>query len=750
MAGLAATLIIVLLVAGLAASLLIAQRRGVAPAQAIARVKLSLLFRLRLPEELRAGPRRDGGPVIHVYARQSGLDAAVLWSALSRNCLHVLDETDRRSLVLLGLRLFGRTAASGDTAAIEAALASGAAVTIALPQPVEPSPETLARYGALATLARKHKARLCALHVAGSRFSLWSALPRSDAPRHLLPRFTLARSGTLDLDGINPAANGASAPRDEDRVHDLLAEARFASNDLGRGLFLAFRDAADRYGKAGPVLEDALGGRLTYRKLMIGARALGVRFEKLSRPGEALGILLPNANAVIVTFLALQSAGRMAAMLNYTAGSAALVSALSTARISTVLASRAFVDKAGLEDQVAAIEKAGVKIVWLEDLRESITGLEKAMAFLTWRRPIRPAKASDPAVILFTSGSEGTPKGVVLSHANLLANTAQVDARIDISVRDKLFNVLPVFHSFGLTGGAILPLLYGVRLFLYPSPLHYRIIPAVAREVRPSIMFGTDTFLAGYARTAGDTDFQSLRLIVAGAEAVREQTRKTYRERFGASIIEGFGMTETAPVAAVNSGSHGKDGTVGRLLPGMALRLEPVEGINDGGRLFVSGPNVMLGYMLASDPGTLQPLEGGWHDSGDIVTVDEDGYIAIRGRAKRFAKIAGEMISLGAIEMMVQKLWPEDFHAAVAVQDSRKGERIVLVTTKLPALREELREYSRRFGASDLMVPGEIVNVAQIPVLGSGKTDYVTAQKIADEWVQSHRRSGKVNQDGGA
>ena len=142
------------------------------------------------------------------------------------------------------------------------------------------------------------------------------------------------------MDGINPAANGASAPRDEDRVHDLLAEARFASNDLGRGLFLAFRDAADRYGKAGPVLEDALGGRLTYRKLMIGARALGVRFEKLSRPGEALGILLPNANAVIVTFLALQSAGRMAAMLNYTAGSAALVSALSTARISTVLASR--------------------------------------------------------------------------------------------------------------------------------------------------------------------------------------------------------------------------------------------------------------------------------------------------------------------------------------------------------------------------------------------------------------------------
>ncbi|MDP3523685.1 MAG: AMP-binding protein, partial [Hoeflea sp.] len=626
MAGWASTLILVLLAAGLAASLATARRRGATLAQAIALVKLKVLFGLRLPEALQAGPPSASGPVIHVYSRQSGLDAAVHWAVLGRDCLHVLDEDDRRSLTLIGLRLFGRTAPAGDTKALEAALAAGASVTIAVPHSAEPAPETLARYRTLAAHARRHRAKLSALHVRGSSLSPWSALPRSEAPRHLLPYLTLAGSGDLGLDDIGPAANGASAPRDEDRVHDLLALARFASNDLDRGLFLAFRDAADRYGKAGPVLEDALGGKLSYTKLLIGARALGMRFAKMSEPGEALGVLLPNANGVIVTFLAIQSAGRVAAMLNYTAGSAALVSALTTARIRTVLASRGFVEKAGLEPQVEAIAQAGVRIVWLEDLRESITGLEKAKAFLAWRRPIRPVKATDPAVILFTSGSEGTPKGVVLSHANLHANAAQAEARIDISVRDKLFNVLPVFHSFGLTGGAILPLLYGVRLFLYPSPLHYRIIPAVAREVKPSIMFGTDTFLAGYARTAGDTDFQSLRLIVAGAEAVREQTRKTYLERFGATIIEGFGMTETAPVAAVNSGSHFKDGTVGRLLPGMALRLEPVEGINEGGRLFVSGPNVMLGYMLAGNPGVLQPLEGGWHDSGDIVAVDEDGY----------------------------------------------------------------------------------------------------------------------------
>jgi len=737
MAGFAVTLVIIVLGAGLLAALKLARQRHSGLAQAIALVKLRTLFRLRLPDQ-QPGSAPDR-PVVHVYPRQSGLDAAVLWSVLDRDCLHVLHPDDQRSLILFGMRLFARTAHEGDTAAIEAALADGHPVVVPCPADAEPSPDTLAAYSALAALARKHSAVMRAMHVRGSRFSLWSAYPRSEAPRHLLPRLKLAQSDLLDFNDVSPASNGATAPRDEDRVHDLLAEARLASNDLDRGLFLAFRDAADRYGKAGAVLEDALGGKLTYKQMLIGARVLGARFAAISQPGEALGVMLPNANAAIVTFLALQSAGRVAAMLNYTAGPAALVSALSTAKIRTVLASRAFVEKAGLEAQVSAIEKAGVSIIWLEELRESVSRTEKAGAFLNWRKPLRPVEAGDPAVILFTSGSEGTPKGVVLSHRNIHANAAQAEARIDISVRDKLFNVLPVFHCFGLTGGAILPLLYGVRLFLYPSPLHYRIIPAVAREVKPSIMFGTDTFLAGYARTAKDTDFSSLRLIVAGAEAVRAETRRIYRERFDATIIEGFGMTETAPVAAVNSGSHNKDGTVGRLLPAMALRLESVEGINDAGRLFVSGPNVMLGYMLASNPGVLQPLADGWHDSGDIVAVDEDGYIAIRGRAKRFAKIAGEMISLGAIELMVQQLWPEDFHAAVAVADSRKGERIVLVTTRMPALRDELREYSRRFGATDLMVPAAIVNVPEIPLLGSGKTDYVTAQKIADEWIKSHR-----------
>ena len=502
---------------------------------------------------------------------------------------------------------------------------------------------------------------------------------------------------------------------------------------LDRSLFEAVRDAAGRFGPSKPIVEDVVTGALSYRKLLIGSRVLGRRFEAMTRPGEAVGVLLPNANGVVLSLLGLASAGRVAAMMNYTAGPASVTAAVKTAAIRTVVSSKAFVEKAGLADIIEAIEKGGAKLVWLEDIRASIGTFEKLSAALLWRFALHRQEAEKPAVILFTSGSEGTPKAVVLSNRSLLANVMQAEARISFSPTDKLLNVLPVFHSFGLTGGTILPLVNGVPLFLYPSPLHYKIIPEIARKVRPTIMFGTDTFLAAYARTAKDEDFSSLRFVVAGAEAVKPETRKTWRERFGAEIVEGFGLTEAAPVVAVNSATHSRDGTVGRLLPGMRMRLEPVEGISEGGRLWLSGPNLMRGYMTADRPGELQSLEGEWLDTGDIVSVDREGFITICGRAKRFAKIAGEMISLGAVEMLVKSLWPEDNHAAVSVPDKRRGERIVLVTTADEADAESLRRYGKEHGAAEIMVPDGIVKVKEIPLLGSGKTDYVSARRMAME-----------------
>jgi acyl-[acyl-carrier-protein]-phospholipid O-acyltransferase/long-chain-fatty-acid--[acyl-carrier-protein] ligase len=386
-----------------------------------------------------------------------------------------------------------------------------------------------------------------------------------------------------------------------------------------------------------------------------------------------------------------------------------------------------------LQPLVDALEANGTRIVWLEDVRDTVTTAEKLSAAVQWSRPLAKVDAEDPAVILFTSGSEGTPKGVVLSHRNIHCNVAQAESRFSISVEDTLFNVLPVFHSFGLTGGTMLPLLYGVRLFLYPSPLHYRLIPAAAAKVRPTIMFGTDTFLMGYARTAKDTDFKSLRFVMAGAEAVKPQTRDTYLERFNCKVLEGFGMTEASPVVAANTSTHGRPNTVGRLFPGISVRLEPVEGIEDGGRLWVNGPNVMLGYMTADRPGELQPLSDGWHDSGDIVSIDREGFVAIRGRAKRFAKIAGEMVSLGAVEMLVQSLWPDEQHAVVSVPDRRKGERIVLATTTSEPDKKELVTYGKQSGVTELMLPSDLLHFDEIPVLGSGKIDYVTTKKRVEK-----------------
>jgi acyl-[acyl-carrier-protein]-phospholipid O-acyltransferase/long-chain-fatty-acid--[acyl-carrier-protein] ligase len=294
-------------------------------------------------------------------------------------------------------------------------------------------------------------------------------------------------------------------------------------------------------------------------------------------------------------------------------------------------------------------------------------------------------------------------------------------------------NVLPVFHCFGLLGGLILPMLTGVKTLLYPSPLHYKQIPQLAAKERPTILFSTDTFLAAYAKAAGDDDFSSLRFAVAGAEPLRAETRRVWWERFGTQLLEGFGLTEAAPVVAVSTATHNREGSVGRLLPGIRARLEPVEGISEGGRLWITGPNVMMGYMLADRPGVLQPLPTGWHDTGDIVSFDRDGFVAIRGRAKRFAKIAGEMVSLGAVEALVQSLWPQDRHAIVAIPDKRRGERIVLVTTAEEADAAALRQAGKQAGLAELAVPQDIVRLDEIPMLGTGKTDYSGTARLAIE-----------------
>jgi acyl-[acyl-carrier-protein]-phospholipid O-acyltransferase/long-chain-fatty-acid--[acyl-carrier-protein] ligase len=515
-------------------------------------------------------------------------------------------------------------------------------------------------------------------------------------------------------------------------LYEIMSNLIYRTTSIERTVPEALIEAAMLHGRGRVAVEDPIGGTLTYRKLLMGARILGEKLMPFAPEGKPIGLMLPNANGAAVTLMALMSAGRVPAMINFTAGIANVLAACKAAQVDTILTSRTFIEKGRLDALIAGLQTT-IKIIYLDDIRPTITLGDKLRGFWNANLPLVKRKPHDWAVILFTSGSEGTPKGVVLSHKNMLANAAQAAARIDFGRQDKVFNVLPVFHSFGLTVGLVLPLVSGVRIYLYPSPLHYRIVPELVYGTNSTILFGTDTFLNGYARAAHAYDFRSLRFILAGAEPVKEVTRRTYLEKFGLRILEGYGVTETAPALALNTPMFNKFGTVGRILPGMEARLDKVEGVDEGGRLFVRGPNVMVGYLRVENPGVIEPPPGGWHDTGDIVTIDPQGFVAIKGRAKRFAKIAGEMISFAAVEALASELWPDAMSAVASVPDARKGERLILVTQKKDPTRSEFQAFARSRGATELMVPAEIVYMEKLPLLGTGKIDNVGVTKLVKE-----------------
>lgn len=519
-------------------------------------------------------------------------------------------------------------------------------------------------------------------------------------------------------------------------LYDVMSDMMFRTTPCERTLFSALLDTRRLHGGKVLAVEDIGRDPLSYDRLVTGALALGRVLCRHAKPGEALGLLLPNTSAAVATFFAAQAFGRVPAMLNFSTGPGNVLAACEAAQIRTIVTSRRFIEQArlsALADGLAARHT----LVYLEDLRARMGLVDKLYGLLArplarWVHGRAKRSPDDAAVILFTSGSEGMPKGVVLSHRNILANCAQLAARVAFSPADTVFNALPVFHSFGLTGGLLLPVLSGIRCFLYPSPLHYRIVPEMVYDTNATIMFGTDTFLAGYGRAANPYDFYSVRHVFAGAEKVKETTRRTWMEKFGLRILEGYGATETAPVIAVNTPMHFQAGTVGRVLPGIETRLETIPGIDEGARLWVRGPNVMLGYLRVERPGELEPPPERWYDTGDIVTMDDLGYVRILGRAKRFAKIAGEMVPLGKIEAEVTALWPENQHAVVALADERKGEQLVLVTDRPDATREAVLARFRAQGLAELLVPRSVLKVDRLPLLGTGKADLVAVKALAE------------------
>jgi acyl-[acyl-carrier-protein]-phospholipid O-acyltransferase/long-chain-fatty-acid--[acyl-carrier-protein] ligase len=589
-------------------------------------------------------------------------------------------------------------------------------------------------------IANLSNAPILPIRIDGAQFTPFSRL-KGLLKLRAFPKITLTIEEAVRFEAPEGLSARARRAWLSEALYDLMSNLMFSTSNADQTLFQSLIDARRMHGRKQIVLEDIERNPIAYSRLILGSFVLGGKLKKYAKRRDKVGLMLPNSVGAVVTFMGLQAYGRVPAMLNYSAGVKNIKAALVAADVNTILTSRRFVELGDLGHITDALS-ADYRIVYLEDIRESIGALSKVKGLFMslmpafWHSRLSgKASSDDAAVVLFTSGSEGMPKGVVLSHKNIQANRLQLSARVDFSPVDTVFNALPIFHSFGLTGGLLLPLLSGLKTFLYPSPLHYRIVPELVYDTNATIMFGTDTFLAGYARFAHSYDFYSMRYVFAGAEKLKQETRRLYASKFGVRIFEGYGATETAPVLAVNTPMHVKPGTVGRLLPGIKHRLEPVPGIEKGGKLIVSGPNIMKGYLRVEAPGVLEVPENGWYDTGDIVELDEDGFVTISGRAKRFAKIAGEMISLTAVEAAASNRWPDNAHAVLAVPDAKKGEQLVLLTTNKEAARDDLRTYLQNEGMSELMAPKYVKYIDEIPVLGTGKTDYVTAQLLADEFA---------------
>jgi acyl-[acyl-carrier-protein]-phospholipid O-acyltransferase/long-chain-fatty-acid--[acyl-carrier-protein] ligase len=520
--------------------------------------------------------------------------------------------------------------------------------------------------------------------------------------------------------------------------HQFQVEMEFGPQDVLSAIVQAARRHPKRI-----ILEDASRQCLTFRRLLVGADVLAQPLrEILSSSGDRVGILLPNVNALPVLLLSLWHIGKTPAILNFSTGAATMLACAQLAGLKQIITSRAFLERAKL--QVDPLTAAGIQFVYLEDVRAGIGGGQKFSSLL--RMTLNAASlaqtsgsstsgplSGQAAVVLFTSGSEGVPKGVELTHANLLANMRQMLAVTDIMDTDRMFNCLPLFHSFGLTVGTLLPLVRGLYVFIYPSPLHYRVIPAAFYDRDCTVFLSTNTFLNGYGRKAHPYDFRSLRYLFAAAEKLQETTATTWSQKFGVRILEGFGATECAPCISVNTPLSPRYGSVGRLLPGMEYKLEPVEGVTEGGRLMVRGPNVMKGYLNAEANAKFKGF-GGWYDTGDIVSVDADGYLFVRGRLKRFAKVSGEMVSLTAVEDALAGAFPQyGLRCQVAVvtrPDEGKGEVLIAITNEPKLQMEEIRAVIKAKGLNNLSAPREIKVVREIPKLGTGKINHRELAKM--------------------
>lgn len=680
---------------------------------------------------------------VYVSNHVSYLDPLILFAFLPGNPVFALNgHLVRRKWI----RFFMKTAdimpfnpiEPGDIKELIAKVESGRLCVIFAEGRVTENGGLMKIYEAPGLVADKSKAPIIPIWINGLQYGYFSKT-KGKLPHRPLPRVTVKvkepRSFKLK-DDLRRQRDHIS-----NEVYMIMREMCFeASYNPNISLFAQLMKTAKVHSKKGFLkrpyfVEDIQRIPNSYKDIIIKSFVLGKCFKRKTLPGEHVAMMLPNSIAALCTFFGLSAYERVPVMLNFSVGAKNIASMCKTAEVKKVLTSQLFIKTAKMESVVEVLKANGLEVIYLESLRKDIGLWDKINAFLRYKIKRVPHKdgGNKKAVILFTSGSEGSPKAVVLSHANIISNTKQISAIETINVTDTVFNALPMFHSFGLTVGTLFPILEGAKLFLYPSPLHYRVVAEIVYEIGASVMFGTDTFFRGYAKIAHPFDFHNIRFMFAGAEAVKADTRNMWMERLGIRVMEAYGSTECAPVITANNRIFNRFGSIGKLLPAIEYKIRKVDGIEKGGELCVRGPNVMNGYIMPDNPGVLVPLEGGWYNTGDVVEIDEIGFVYIKDRIKRFAKIGGEMVSLNAVDDMVRKAYEwmggEFSYGVVAIPHESKGEQVVLVTNNRQVEQEVLHSYIKNNGMSELYLPRVILFRDSLPVFATGKSDNITLKK---------------------
>jgi acyl-[acyl-carrier-protein]-phospholipid O-acyltransferase/long-chain-fatty-acid--[acyl-carrier-protein] ligase len=704
------------------------------------RALLKLLFRILLRVRIRGDlSSLCAGRALVVANHDSLIDAAVLGLFLPRRAWIIVTAQDMEYAPTRMLARFFRhrvvdLSKPASVIGLVRMLEAGELLAVFPQGRVSTTGSGMKVYHWVASIAARSGAPIVPVTIDGLLHSRYG-LMRGTFPRQTLPRVTIRVFAAVELPAPGNLPKALRRTRASDALTAIMQRAAVDSRPR-QTLFEALLGAIDLFGRDYRIVEDVLGKHETYGDLLKRTLATARMASRITGEGEVVGVMLPNLARTACLVLGLGAIGRVPALLNYTAGDEAISSACVAAGIRTVITSRAFVETARLYKTLDAL--CNQRIIFTEDLLVQFGRLDKVLVALALLRPRSILRSKDPgapAVVLFTSGSEAKPKGVVLSHDAILSNIAQMRAVIDFCPADRFLNALPMFHSYGLTACTLMPLFHGVGLYIYTNPLRYRVIPEIAYLRDCTFLFGTSTFLGRYAREAHPYDFYRVRCVVSGAEKLNPEVAELWLEKFGLRIIEGYGTTECAPVLSLNTPLAYRLGSVGRFLPAVEHRLVPVEGITNGGRLHVRGPNLMLGYYLYDDAGVIKPpqseIGAGWYDTGDVVGVDDDGFAMVLGRVKRFAKIAGEMVALEMVERVAQHASPRHQHAATVEMLPGSGESTVLCTTDPTLARGLLQRSAKLLGSQELAVARRIVYVEELPMLGSGKTDYVTLKSLA-------------------